>query len=87
MLDGLAAMLVPKVREELRHRPGATALARGARQAALATAGMLLANHIAELKTTLEAKRAEAAQLRLIVDSTELGVRARNLLAEHRGEA
>lgn len=85
-LDELAALLVPKIRQELRHKPGATALDKGARQAALATAGMLLSNHIAELKTTLEAKRAEAAQLRLIVESTELGARARSLLADHRGE-
>lgn len=85
-LDELAALLVPKVREELRHMPGATALDRGARQAARATAGMLLSNHIAELKTTLEARRAEAAQLRIIVESTELGARARTLLADHRGE-
>jgi len=85
-LDELAAVLVPKIRDELRRKPGATSLHKGARQAALATGGMLLANHIAELKTLLETKRAEAAQLRLIVTSTELGVNTRALLAQHRGE-
>jgi hypothetical protein len=86
MLEGLAAAMAPKIAEELRHRPGSGALDVAAAQAALDTADMLLDAHIAELKISIEAQRREAQHLRQISNASELGIRVRNRLAEHRGE-
>jgi len=81
--DGLIEALAPRIAEELRHKPGA--LDYGAAQKALATADMLLSAHIVGLKTTLDAQRREAEHLRQIVTASEVGIRLRNRLAEHRG--
>jgi hypothetical protein len=85
MLDGLSTALGPKIAEELRHRPDGGVLDMAAAQTAHATTDMLLDAHIAELKTALEAQRREAQHLRQIATASELGIRVRNLLAEHRG--
>ena len=81
--DGLIEALAPKIADELRHQPGA--LDPGAAQMALATANMLLDAHIVGLKTSLDAQRGEAEHLRQIVIASEVGIRLRKRLAEHRG--
>jgi hypothetical protein len=85
ILDQVAAALAPKIADELRHRPGVGTIDGAAAQTAHATADMLLDAHIAGLKISIEAQRREAQHLRQIANASELGIRVRNRLAEHRG--
>lgn len=84
-LDQLTAVLMPKIADELRHKPGSGAPDMATVQIAHATAEMLLDAHIAGLKVSIEAQRREAQHLRQIATASELGIRVRDRLAEHRG--
>ena len=84
-LDELTTLL-PRIREELGHKPGATALDKGAKQHALETADMLVTAQIDEWKADLAMQHAEAKHRRETISGSELGADTRSQIVKHFGD-